>query len=589
MNAQNQNMPAQSPAKAFQVYMQKYKSQLEMALPKHMTADRMMRLTLTEFSKNPKLQQCSSNSIFSSIIIASQLGLEPGVNGQGYLVPYNGTCTFIPGWKGLVDLAQRGGRSSVWTGAVYEGDEFDYMLGDSPYCRHKPCGEFDESKLTHVYAIGRVKDSEMPIIEVWPVRKVREHFKKTVIKGLQPTHYSHKHFEAYAKKVALLQVLKYMPQSIELSNAVDVSSAVEQGKGVTIEGDFVNVDTSQQDSQDQNIQNSTQNEAHHLSDATQDVQTFDQEEVIYVPSFEQIKKGILTAKSVVHLEVIEEQALDHANSTERKHLMTLIKAQYQKFQVVEESAAKKPESEQAAEPPAEKPKRSRQPKAIEEAPATDNGVSVDELKRLQQEAENLIQQNKTSETAQVDVNKSAEIKKSYMKTLTSTVQANSINGLKSQIEKETKLTEVDRNYLLAYVKQRLDEEGVYQQGQAPVDKIKSTSTRAGLERMIADTQDVHQLETETAQSIKNHKAKMTVEDYNDLLSLYAQRKEVLSQQDIFADAVSLVDSYIAHIDAAQSVDRLNDIMSDPAINSLPDDDTVRINEAYDRRYAEISE
>ncbi|MCK4100659.1 recombinase RecT, partial [Acinetobacter radioresistens] len=84
------------------------------------------------------------------------------------------------------------------------------------------------------------------------------------------------------------------------------------------------------------------------------------------------------------------------------------------------------------------------------------------------------------------------------------------------------------------------------------------------ERMIADTQDVHQLETETAQSIKNHKAKMTVEDYNELLSLYAQSKEVLSQQDIFADAVSLVDSYIAHIDAAQNIDRLNDIMSDPA-------------------------
>ncbi|WP_151984713.1 recombinase RecT, partial [Acinetobacter radioresistens] len=244
-----------------------------------------------------------------------------------------------------------------------------------------------------------------------------------------------------------------------------------------------------------------------------------------------------------------------------------------------------------------KPRARKQPKFVEtenvqnstQSEVVDAELNVEDLKRLQQEAEDLIQQNKTSETAQVDVNKSAEIKKSYMKTLTSTVQASSINGLKSQIEKETKLTEVDRNYLLAYVKQRLDEEGVYQQGQAPVDKIKSSSTRAGLERMIADTQDVHQLETETAQSIKNHKARMTVEDYNDLLSLYAQRKEVLSQQDIFADAVSLVDSYIAHIDAAQSVDRLNDIMSDPAINSLPDDDTARINEAYDRRYAEISE
>ncbi|EXE12897.1 hypothetical protein J559_2886 [Acinetobacter sp. 983759] len=258
---------------------------------------------------------------------------------------------------------------------------------------------------------------------------------------------------------------------------------------------------------------------------------------------------------------------------------------------VEQQAEQQPVQEE------KKPRARKQPKVVEtenvqnstENKVVDAELTVEDLKRLQQEAENLIQQNKTSETAQVDVNKSAEIKKSYMKTLTSTVQASSINGLKSQIEKETKLTEVDRNYLLAYVKQRLDEEGVYQQGQAPVDKIKSTSTRAGLERMIADTQDVHQLETETAQSIKNHKAKMTVEDYNDLLSLYAQRKEVLSQQDIFADAVSLVDSYIAHIDAAQNVDRLNDIMSDPAINSLPDDDTARINEAYDRRYAEISE
>jgi recombination protein RecT len=368
MNAQTQNTPAQSPAKAFQVYMQKYKSQLEMALPKHMTADRMMRLTLTEFSKNPKLQQCSSNSIFSSIIIASQLGLEPGVNGQGYLVPYNGTCTFIPGWKGLVDLAQRGGRSSVWTGAVYEGDEFDYMLGDSPYCRHKPCGEFDESKLTYVYAIGRVKDSEMPIIEVWPVRKVREHFKKTVVKSLQPNHYSHKHFEAYAKKVALLQVLKYMPQSIELSNAVDVSSAVEQGKGVTIDGDFVNVENNNQEQLEaQNSQNSTQNDVDQgQQQNTQEVQTFDQEEVDYAPTFAQIKKGILTAKTQAHLEVMEEQALDHANSDERKQLMTLVKAQGQKFEV---ATAKKSDPQTEEAPPVEekKARTSRTPKVVEAA------------------------------------------------------------------------------------------------------------------------------------------------------------------------------------------------------------------------------
>lgn len=572
MNAQNQNMPAQSPAKAFQVYMQKYKSQLEMALPKHMTADRMMRLTLTEFSKNPKLQQCSSNSIFSSIIIASQLGLEPGVNGQGYLVPYNGTCTFIPGWKGLVDLAQRGGRSSVWTGAVYEGDEFDYMLGDSPYCRHKPCGEFDESKLTHVYAIGRVKDSEMPIIEVWPVRKVREHFKKTVVKGLQPNHYSHKHFEAYAKKVALLQVLKYMPQSIELSNAVDVSSAVEQGKGVTIEGDFVNVDTSQQDQlQDQNSQNSTQNEVNHYQEqSSQEVQTFDQEEVVYAPSFEQIKKGILTAKSVVHLEVIEEQALDHADSNERKHLMTLIKAQFQKFQAAEVNAAKKSEVVQEEASPVEevkvkKPtsaelkksfvkalnnaKGEREVAAIESqiessfdlsendkkylavnvqqmyekfAPAEDvqeNNSSDDELKRLQQEAEALVQQKKQPS--------SAEMKKEYAKVLNTAKSLADVLDIEEQIENDNALTQADFQYLQANIEQV---RAKFETSQAPaVDPIKSGSVKNGLTLLISDAKNGEDIR-QVAQQMNAAKPNLTNEHQQELLQAYAQKKKLIEDQ-----------------------------------------------------------
>lgn len=529
MNAQNQNMPSQSPAKAFQVYMQKYKSQLEMALPKHMTADRMMRLTLTEFSKNPKLQQCSSNSIFSSIIIASQLGLEPGVNGQGYLVPYNGTCTFIPGWKGLVDLAQRGGRSSVWTGAVYEGDEFDYMLGDSPYCRHKPCGEFDEAKLTHVYAIGRVKDSEMPIIEVWPVRKVREHFKKTVVKALQTNHYSHKHFEAYAKKVALLQVLKYMPQSIELSNAVDVSSAVEQGKGVTIEGDFVNVDTSQQDQlQDQNVQNSTQNEVgqnmpqdlQNMHQGLQQLQNFDQEEVVYAPSFEQIKKGILTAKSVVHLEVIEEQALDHADSNERKHLMTLIKAQYQKFQAAEVAAAKKSEPKQAVEPPAEeKPKTKRQPKAVEEAPATDNNLSVDELKRLQAEAEAMVEQKKQPS--------SADLKKEFAKRLNLAKSLADVLDIEEEIENANGLIQADFQYLQANIEQV---RGKFEASQAPaVDPLKSGSVKSDLILLISDAKNGEDLR-QVAQQMNAAKPNLTSEHQQELLQAYQQKKKLIEDQ-----------------------------------------------------------
>lgn len=489
MNAPTQNAPTQSSAKAFQVYMQKYKSQLEMALPKHLTVDRMIRLSLTAFSQNPALQQCSSNSIFSSIIIASQLGLEPGVNGQGYLVPYNGTCTFIPGWKGLVDLAQRGGRSSVWTGAVYEGDEFDYMLGDAPYCRHKPCGEFDSDKLTHVYAIGRVKDSEMPIIEVWPVKKVRAHFVKTVVKGLQPKHYSHKHFEAYARKVALLQVLKYMPQSIELSNAMDVSGAQEAGKGVTIDGDFVNVDSNNQEQPEaQHSQNSTQNED--VSGA--ELQDFNQNQkdeslvVVDVPSFAQIKNGILSAKSPIHLEVMEEQAMDHSDKEERKKLMTLVKAQMQKLQPASEViATKKPEPKEEKAPP-------------------------------------------------------------------------------RQTATESKAT---------------------------IDPVKSLSVLSNLKEMVANTNDLSELETVAASSIKEAKPNLTPGHHQDILATYAARKEILSQQDIFDEKppTSFVDGAIARIRNARSQDDINDVYADPFFEELPTADRERIDSEAQQREAELQD
>ncbi|WHP06875.1 recombinase RecT [Acinetobacter corruptisaponis] len=582
MNAQNQNMPAQSPAKAFQTYMLKYKSQLEAALPKHLTVDRMIRLSLTAFSQNPALQQCTSNSIFSSIIIASQLGLEPGVNGQGYLVPYKDKCTFIPGWKGLVDLAQRGGRSSVWTGAVYEGDEFDYMLGDSPYCRHKPCGEFDVDKLTHVYAIGRVKDSEMPIIEVWPVRKVREHFKKTVVKPLQPNHYSHKHFEAYARKVALLQVLKYMPQSIELSNAMDVSNAQESGKGVTIDGDFVTVDTNQYQEQDQNVQTSTQNEVSNHQNYEDESQVSQQKvmqnEVVedYAPTFTQIKRGILSAKSPAHLDVMEEQAMDHADKEERKQLMTLIKAQGQKFQpIAEVSTAKKPE-----------------PVLINDGlgEVVDAEVTEDDLQQLEQRQANDTQkiQSKNAEKAT-----SLSIRREYLLRMNAATSQDDLNKIHDEFLKNDGLTGTHLSYLkdtYTQLKQKFTPPPVKEEPKATVvgpDPIKSNSVKAGLERMIAEAKDVVSLEAEVARTIKGNESKLTQEHNQAVSMAYAHRKEVLSQQDIFEDELSLVDSYLQSIEHAASIDRLNEIMSDPAVNSLPDDETAQINNAYDRRYAEL--
>ena len=236
------NQIAKTPQAQLSHYFTQHKNQLEAALPKHLNPDRMSRLALTAFSQNKALQKCDPKTVFSSIIVLSQLGLEPGIDGQAYLVPYGRTCTPIPGWKGYVDLVSRSGRATVWTGAIFEGDEFDYQLGDSPFLNHRPGDEDDEKKLTHVYAIGRVKGSDIPVIEVWSIKKIIKHRDKynKVGKG----HYSFKNLEMYARKIPLLQVIKYMPKSVELQSAMEIDLSSTEGKSTEyIDGDFMTVDS----------------------------------------------------------------------------------------------------------------------------------------------------------------------------------------------------------------------------------------------------------------------------------------------------------------------------------------------------------
>jgi recombination protein RecT len=226
--------------------LEQMRPKIEAALPRHLNADRMIRIALTEFNKTPDLQKCDVKTVFASIIIASQLGLEPGVMGQGFLIPYKDqkknvtVCTFVPGWQGYVDLISRAGRATVHTGTVYPGDEFDFEYGSSPNIKHKPGDESDDDEpFTHVYAVGWVKDAQRPVIEVWSRAKVLKHLKR--FNKVGDRHYAIKGGEhnlgMYGRKVALLQVIKYMPKSVELHTAAQLDYAADAGtQNLTIEG-----------------------------------------------------------------------------------------------------------------------------------------------------------------------------------------------------------------------------------------------------------------------------------------------------------------------------------------------------------------
>ena len=140
-----------NPYKTIQDLLKRMEPQIRKALPKHLEPERLARIALTEIRKNPKLLECSRESLLGAVMTAAQLGLEPGVLGHAYLIPYWNNKTksyevqFQIGYKGLLDVVRRSGEiTSISAHCVYENDEFEF--GD-PNWKDYLGPYFDENEL----------------------------------------------------------------------------------------------------------------------------------------------------------------------------------------------------------------------------------------------------------------------------------------------------------------------------------------------------------------------------------------------------------------------------------------------------------
>ena len=81
-------LPLQKKAATVRSLLEKSRGQIALALPKHMNADRMLRIAMTSIQRNPALLDCEPISLVGAVIQSSQLGLEPdGVLGPGLSDP----------------------------------------------------------------------------------------------------------------------------------------------------------------------------------------------------------------------------------------------------------------------------------------------------------------------------------------------------------------------------------------------------------------------------------------------------------------------------------------------------------------------
>lgn len=211
--------------------LEQMKGEIARCLPKHLTPERMARIAMTELRKTPKLQECDPMSFIAAIMQASQLGLEPGILGSCYLIPFNNNqtgkveCTFMPGYRGFLDLARRSGQIvSLVARAVYANDEFSYEFGLKEDLTHKPAMN-DRGELVAVYAVAILKDGghQFDVMSKKDVDMIKNQ-SKSKNNGPWVTHY-----EEMAKKTVLRKLFKWLPCSVEMQKAVSLDELQEAG------------------------------------------------------------------------------------------------------------------------------------------------------------------------------------------------------------------------------------------------------------------------------------------------------------------------------------------------------------------------
>lgn len=214
----------ETPAATLRSLLERSKDQIKLALPKHMTPERLIRITMTAVQSSPKLMECDALSVVGSVIQAAQLGLEPdGVIGHAYLVPFwNGKtkrtdAKLMIGYRGFLALARNSGEiEEIGAQVVYSKDKFDYEYGLDAFLRHKPAMNDDRGEPSGAYAYARLKGGGkvFEVLSMAEINKARKQ-SKAADDGPWVTHWAE-----MARKTAIRRLAKYLPLSVEKADFV---------------------------------------------------------------------------------------------------------------------------------------------------------------------------------------------------------------------------------------------------------------------------------------------------------------------------------------------------------------------------------
>ena len=226
-----QQIAVKKPAKTVQDLIRQMEPEIKKALPSTITPERFTRIVLSALSTTPQLAVCTPKSFLGAMMTAAQLGMEVNTPlGQCYLIPYKNhgidEVQFQLGYKGLIDLAYRGGEvQTIQAHTVFENDEFEYEYGLDPKLTHKPAKSNRGAPIAY-YAIFRTKSGgySFEVMSIDDVKNHRDKFSKAANRGFSPWQTN---FDEMAKKTVLKQALKYAPMSTETARSISADETIK--------------------------------------------------------------------------------------------------------------------------------------------------------------------------------------------------------------------------------------------------------------------------------------------------------------------------------------------------------------------------
>lgn len=207
---------ALAPIEEVRSALTKMQPQFAMALPKHVSPEKFVRVTLTAVQTNPRLLDADRRTLFASATRAAQMGLLPDGR-EGAIVDFKGQCQFMPMIGGILKLVRNSGElASMDAQLVYKNDAFTYRPGIDQVPQHEPDWFGDRGEVIGVYAVARMKDGAayVEIMSRKDVERVRS-VSRAKDSGPWVTWW-----DEMARKTAIRRLAKRLPLSTDLDGVL---------------------------------------------------------------------------------------------------------------------------------------------------------------------------------------------------------------------------------------------------------------------------------------------------------------------------------------------------------------------------------